>query len=178
MYYTKSAICWILLSFYVHWGSHLKSKNTELAPQTIYVILILSGLVYALSLMWNILDSPFSFLNKYSRLSSGTTSSRKDYPSFLKQPESFCASLASSNIIMIAFTTVYINYVFIFHVDIVCSSKPLSSLYAQGPAQCCPQDRYSRCLSNWNWTLLHCISIISPQFFFFLYATFLQKEEV
>ena len=42
---------------------------------------------------------------------------------------------------MIGFTIVYFNYVFIFHVDIVCSSNPLLSLYAQGPAQC--WDRYT-----------------------------------
>ena len=58
---------------------------------------------------------------------------------FFNHRESLFTSLGSLNIIMISFTMIHFNYVFIFHVDIVCSSKLFSTLYTHGPAWCCPQ---------------------------------------
>lgn len=58
---------------------------------------------------------------------------------YFNHRESLFTSLGSLSIIVISFTVIHFNYVFIFHADIVCSSKLFSTLYAHGPAQCCPQ---------------------------------------
>lgn len=93
-------------SFYVNCCSHLKSKNTKLAAQTMYVILFLSNLVYAfISYVKASLYSPYPLHDLVQALHPFPWF-RKEHPSLFKQPEFLCVSYATLNIVTISYTIV------------------------------------------------------------------------